>query len=160
MQDGHKVRVRLAVRQPLPRQLKHLGCTFGVNVDLWAGARQGKATAPSTASPQVPAPDPMSHPHPKTDRQTGPTALQGANRAVGQPEDKRLYDRCCKRAGQQERFPASRFYPRALSQSTQVFLKLAVALSASACISRIRTHQLKSFGKLQFIFISKHFEEI
>lgn len=44
VQDGHKVRVRLAVRQPLPRQLEHLSCTFGVNVDLWAGDRQGQAT--------------------------------------------------------------------------------------------------------------------
>lgn len=79
MQDGHKVRVRLAVRQPLPRQLEHLRCTLGVNVDLWAAARQGQATAPTTASsvPQIPAPDPMNHPHPKNNRQTSLTALQG-----------------------------------------------------------------------------------
>lgn len=91
MQDGHKVRVRLAVRQPLPRQLEHLSCTFGVDVDLWTGARQGQATASTTASPvcRVSAPDPTSHPQPKTDGQTSPTALRGANRAAGQPEDKR-----------------------------------------------------------------------
>lgn len=51
------------------------------------------------------------------------------------------------------------FYPEdhSLFQGTLVIFQ---TMTSSACISSICTHQLKSFGKLQFIFISKHFEEI
>lgn len=53
VQDGHKVRVRLCVSQPLPRQLKHLSCTFGVYVNLEKRAKCGPASRATT---------PTSHP--------------------------------------------------------------------------------------------------
>lgn len=156
MQDGHKVRVRLAVRQPLPRQLKHLRCTFGVNVDLWAGARQGHpqqhCLLPQLQTPRV-TPTPTG-----TDK---PLPCEG--QTAGQPEEKRA------KAGSrtdvaEEQGNRKDFQPPCFIQKTTLyprahkFLKLTV--TPSVCISSIRTHQLKSFGKLQFIFISKHFKEI
>lgn len=90
VQDGHKVRVRLGVRQPLPRQLKHLSRTFGVDVDLWTGAKRGQAIGPATAPPvsQISAPNPMTRPHPTPDGQTCPVALQEANSTGWQPKEK------------------------------------------------------------------------
>lgn len=44
VQDGHKVRVGLCVSQPLPRQLKHLSCAFGVYVNLRNRAQRAQAT--------------------------------------------------------------------------------------------------------------------
>lgn len=51
VQDRHKVRVRLGVCQPLPRQLEHLSRTFGVDVDLRTGAKRGQAIGLATALP-------------------------------------------------------------------------------------------------------------
>lgn len=92
VQDRHKVRVRLGVCQPLPRQLEHLSRTFGVNVDLWTGVKQSQTIGPLTAPParRVSAPNPMSNPHATPEKQTGPTALQGANSAGQKPEEKRM----------------------------------------------------------------------
>lgn len=106
----------------------------------------------------------MSHPHPKTDRQTDPTALRGANRAAGQAKDKRAKagsrTDIAKEQGNRKDSKAPHFIQKTTLCPFDHSFKLTVTLSASVCISSIRTHQLKSFGKLQFIFISKHFKEI
>lgn len=118
VQDGHKVRVRLGVRQPLPRQLKHLSRTFGVDVDLRTGAKRGQANRLAMAPPvsQISASNPMSHPHPTPDGQTSPTALQGANSTGWQPEEKRDEAGCrmevATEQGNRRQIPTSKFYPK------------------------------------------------
>lgn len=90
VQDRHKVRVCLGVCQPLPRQLKHLSRTFGVDVDLRTGVKRGQAIGPAMAPPvsQVSPPNPTNHPHPTPDGQKSPTALQGAKSSGWQPGEK------------------------------------------------------------------------
>lgn len=43
VQDGHEVRVSFTMGQPLPRQLKHLSCTFCVYVNLFRMKKKSKS---------------------------------------------------------------------------------------------------------------------
>lgn len=111
MQDRHKVRVRLSVCQPFPRQLEHLSSAFGVNVDLQTRVKQGQAIKQVTAQ-LVLGPNPTSHIHPMPDAQTSHTALQGAKSTGWQPQEKRDEGGSRMEVATEDRFPASRFYPK------------------------------------------------